>query len=53
MSGCVCVCVFCPLSSVTVHEPWNITISEGFNESSLRQCCLLTPSAQFNCSLLF
>ncbi|XP_029685592.1 solute carrier family 28 member 3-like isoform X2 [Takifugu rubripes] len=39
-------------TSVTVHEPWNITISEGFNESSLRQCCLLTPSAQFNCSLL-
>ncbi|CAF94919.1 unnamed protein product, partial [Tetraodon nigroviridis] len=39
-------------TSVTVNDPWNITISNGFSESSLRQCCLLTPAAQFNCSLI-
>lgn len=49
LCACFCVCLLC---SVKVFEPWNITISEGFSESSLQQCCLLSPSTQFNCSLI-
>ncbi|KAM9360679.1 solute carrier family 28 member 3-like [Symphorus nematophorus] len=37
-------------NSVTVYEPWNVTIGEGFSQSSLRHCCTLTPSTHFNCS---
>lgn len=47
---CMCVCFLC---SVTVNEPWNMTIGEGFSQSSLQRCCTLTPSTQFNCSQFF
>lgn len=46
----VCVCFLC---SVTVNEPWNMTIGEGFSQSSLQRCCTLTPPTQFNCSQFF
>ncbi|XP_040897932.1 solute carrier family 28 member 3-like [Toxotes jaculatrix] len=39
-------------NSVTVYEPRNVTIGEGFSQSSLRGCCTLTPPTHFNCSLV-
>ncbi|XP_042344590.1 solute carrier family 28 member 3-like [Plectropomus leopardus] len=39
-------------NSVTVYEPWNVTVGEGFSQSSLHRCCTLTPPTHFNCSLL-
>ncbi|XP_076586657.1 solute carrier family 28 member 3-like [Chaetodon auriga] len=39
-------------NSVTVYEPWNMTIAEGFNQSSLQHCCTLSPPTHFNCSLV-
>ncbi|KAF6729681.1 Solute carrier family 28 member 3 [Oryzias melastigma] len=38
-------------SSVTVHEPLNVTAGGGFTQSSLLGCCALTPPKHFNCSL--
>ncbi|KAA8592158.1 hypothetical protein FQN60_017613, partial [Etheostoma spectabile] len=40
-------------NSVTAHELLNMTIGEGFNQSSLslQHCCTLTPLTHFNCSL--
>ncbi|XP_033476106.2 solute carrier family 28 member 3-like [Epinephelus lanceolatus] len=39
-------------NSVTVYEPWNVTIGAGFSQSSLQRCCALTPPTHFNCSLV-
>ncbi|XP_051277584.1 solute carrier family 28 member 3-like [Dicentrarchus labrax] len=39
-------------NSVTVYEPWNLTMGEGFSQSILQHCCSLTPPTHFNCSLL-
>ncbi|XP_044052173.1 solute carrier family 28 member 3-like isoform X1 [Siniperca chuatsi] len=39
-------------NSVTVYEPWNVTIGEGFSQRSLQRCCRLTPPSHFNCSLV-
>ncbi|XP_032370978.1 solute carrier family 28 member 3 [Etheostoma spectabile] len=41
-------------NSVTAHELLNMTIGEGFNQSSLslQHCCTLTPLTHFNCSLV-
>uniref|UniRef100_A0A8D3DQ68 Sodium/nucleoside cotransporter n=2 Tax=Scophthalmus maximus TaxID=52904 RepID=A0A8D3DQ68_SCOMX len=38
-------------NSVTVHEPLNVSIGEGFSQSSLWGCCTHTP-LHFNCSLV-
>ncbi|XP_029296076.1 solute carrier family 28 member 3-like [Cottoperca gobio] len=37
---------------VTVYESWNVTLGEGFSQSSLQRCCTLTSPTQFNCSLV-
>ncbi|KAM4745834.1 solute carrier family 28 member 3-like [Anableps anableps] len=39
-------------NSVTVNEPWNVTIGGGFTESILLGCCALTPPKYFNCSFM-
>ncbi|XP_078106985.1 solute carrier family 28 member 3-like isoform X2 [Sander vitreus] len=39
-------------NSVTVYELLNMTIGEGFNQSSLQHCCTLVPLTHFNCSLV-
>ncbi|XP_071339222.1 solute carrier family 28 member 3-like isoform X2 [Trachinotus anak] len=36
--------------SVTVFEPWNMTIGEEFSQSSLQGCCTVTPPTHFNCT---
>ncbi|XP_008334921.1 solute carrier family 28 member 3 [Cynoglossus semilaevis] len=36
--------------SVKLQGSWNVTLGEGFTLSSLRGCCVLTPSPHFNCS---
>nr|XP_019959026.1 PREDICTED: solute carrier family 28 member 3 isoform X1 [Paralichthys olivaceus] len=40
-------------NSVTVFEPWNVTLGEGFSHSSLQGCCTLSPPTHFNCSSVF
>ncbi|XP_053181129.1 solute carrier family 28 member 3-like [Scomber japonicus] len=37
-------------NSVMVNEPWNVTMSEGFSQSSVQGCCTVTPATNFNCS---
>ncbi|XP_059193504.1 solute carrier family 28 member 3-like [Centropristis striata] len=39
-------------NSVTVFEPWNMTIGKGFSHNSLQHCCTLIPPTHFNCSLV-
>ncbi|XP_029915163.1 solute carrier family 28 member 3-like [Myripristis murdjan] len=39
-------------NSVTVYEPWNVTVGGGFSLSSLQVCCPLTPPTNLNCSLV-
>ncbi|KAI3372801.1 hypothetical protein L3Q82_023257 [Scortum barcoo] len=39
-------------NSVTVYEPWNVTVGGGFSQSSLQHCCTLTLPTHFNCSLV-
>ncbi|KAM3610763.1 uncharacterized protein V6R79_008629 [Siganus canaliculatus] len=37
-------------NSVMVYKPWNVTVGQGFSQSSLHHCCTFTPPEQFNCS---
>uniref|UniRef100_A0A3Q3BEW3 Sodium/nucleoside cotransporter n=1 Tax=Kryptolebias marmoratus TaxID=37003 RepID=A0A3Q3BEW3_KRYMA len=39
-------------NSVTVYEPWNVTVGGGFTENSLQGCCTLSPPTHFNCSFV-
>ncbi|XP_070690311.1 solute carrier family 28 member 3-like [Pempheris klunzingeri] len=39
-------------NSVTVSEPWNMTVGGGFSLSSLHHCCSLIHPTHFNCSLV-
>ncbi|XP_022613332.1 solute carrier family 28 member 3 [Seriola dumerili] len=39
-------------NSVTVYEPWNVTIGEEFSQSSLQGCCTVIQPTHFNCSLV-
>ncbi|CAJ1068933.1 solute carrier family 28 member 3-like [Xyrichtys novacula] len=52
MSSQLVMCCKQLYNSVTVYEPLNVTTGGGFSDSSLQGCCTLSPTTQFNCSLV-